>query len=184
MTKRGTLWTLAGSAVFASLVALMLGASTARTETTVSKGLVCDASFFFSFDRNEVIGDLVRVNGRGLLACKNDHGFSMEEPVIGDLELQVDGELPEGEIALSGNTSAFVIPRDSAQLQDLYRTRDFSWTAASMGDDDAKFVFRGVANDLVIEMKLNSNDASVAPMLGVRSLRLYYDDSAPDLTGY
>ncbi|MEK7358155.1 MAG: hypothetical protein AAB250_17040 [Bdellovibrionota bacterium] len=181
-SRAGTVWTLVGSFVFCGLIAVMLGASTAHTETNESKALVCTASFFFSFDRFEVIGDTARVNGRGLLSCKNDEGFSLEEPVIGDLEVKVKGGLPEGEIALSGNTSTFVIPREPTQLQDLYRTRDFAWTAKSAGGEQ-RLVFRGVTNDLVIDMRLTSNNAPNVEF-EVETLRLRYDDAAPNLNGY
>jgi hypothetical protein len=180
-SSRTTIWTLLGTCVFFGLIALMLGASTGNTATneTETKALVCTLSSFFSFDRNEVIGDTVRIGGRGLLECKSDQGFSMQEPIIGDLVVKVRGELPEGEIALSGNSSAFVIPRDQGQLQDLYRSRDFGWTAQN-DDKSRKLVFRGVANDLVIEMNLTSINSPLVE-LEIESLRLHYDDEAPDL---
>ncbi len=184
-SRRTTIWTLLGSFAFFALIALMLGASTARTETNVQvnqsteRALVCTLSSFFSFDRDDLVGDTVRIGGRGLLECRNDEGFSMEEPIVADLVAKVRGELPEGEIALSGNSSAFVIPRDQGQLQDLYRSRDFGWTA-KMNDKERKLVFRGVANDLVIELNLTSINSPLVE-LEVESLRLRYDDTAPDL---
>lgn len=181
-SPKATVVTLLGSGVLFALLALLLGASTARTETNGPRALVCTVSAFFSFDRDDVIGDTVLIGGRGLLQCRNDEGFTLEEGILTDLELKVRGPLPEGEIALSGNTSAFVVPRDPGQLQDLYRSRDFGWTKREH-DHTRTLVFRGVANDLVIEMTLASR-ASPLVDLGVESLRIHYDDSAPDLDGY
>lgn len=191
---KSTVFTLLGTGVFFALVALMLGSSTGRSATGAdsadvavaepngTRALVCSMSSFFSFDRNEVIGDTVRIGGRGLLDCKNGEGFTLEEPVVVDLVVKIRGDIPKGEVALSGNTAAFVIPRDPGQLQDLYHSRDFGWTTKT-DDKYRKIVFRGVANDLVIEMNLTSLNSPLFD-LDIESLRIRYDDEAPDLGGY
>jgi hypothetical protein len=151
-----------------------LGAAVERGTTD----LVCSMSTFFSFDGSDNIGDILRTEGRGLVNCRNDQGFSTEIPVYADLEARVVSAMSnKGELSFSGNSSAFVIPREVGQIQDRYEVRPFSWNDPAA--QNPTVLFRGLRHDLVIEMKLSSSTQALQH-IEVTALRLRIDDTAPD----
>jgi hypothetical protein len=144
--------------------------------------LICTMSSFFSIDPDEIVDSKAIFDGRGLLSCRNDQGFTTELPVLVDVSAEfVGSQRAQGEIAVSGNSSPFVIPRDVNQLQDAYvvRTPPVATVAATNEASDASLLLRGLRNDLVMELKLNSQ-ASDLKSLKITSLRLRFDETAPD----
>ncbi len=144
--------------------------------------LICTMSSFFSIDPDEIVDSKATFDGRGLLSCRNDQGFTTELPVLVDVSAEfVGSQRAQGEIAVSGNSSPFVIPRDVNQLQDAYVIRSPAVTtvAATNEANDASLLLRGLRNDLVMELKLNSQ-ASDLKALKITSLRLRFDETAPD----
>lgn len=145
-----------------------------------STNLTCQLSAFFSFDGSDNIGDILKTEGRGLLNCKNDQGFSTELPVFADLDAKVVATLANsGELSFSANSSAFVIPREVNQLQDHYDVRPFSWNDPA--SQTPALLFRGDKHDLVIEMKMNSSTQALN-RIEITGLTLRFDDSAPTLS--
>jgi hypothetical protein len=145
--------------------------------------LICTMSVFFSLDPDNGLIAKDRktfVEGRGLLSCKNEFGFTTEVPVVADLKAKLpERRLAEGEFTFSGNTSPFVIHGELNQVKDHYHAREFSWLKEKEADDPA-LLLRGMRHDLVLEMKLTSN------LLGLRdihfsSMSLKFDEAAPDL---
>ena len=173
--------------------------ATLGTDDRRSSELVCTMSLFFSMDRDKTvsaqlasqkISTVAELDGRGLLSCKNDQGFTTETPVLADLEADLPvlanlsdadtvTDVPSNEVSFSANTEPFVVPREVNQIYDVYTVRDFSWEKpASSGA--VSLTFRGGRNDLVIGMKVNSRKSNLTG-LKVKSLRLSFDDDAPDL---
>jgi hypothetical protein len=158
-----------------------------------SSELVCSMSLFFSVDPDDSLlqnGGATKLDGRGLMSCKNDQGFTSELPILADVEADLpktlrkvttasgDNSVPS-EVSFSANSSSFVIPREVNQIYDVYNVRTFSWDK-SPGPGEVSLTFRGTRNDLVVGMKLNSRSANLSE-LKVKSLRLSFDDQAPDL---
>ena len=143
--------------------------------------LVCSLSAFFSTDPADRFATHVRLDGRGLVSCRNDQGFSSEFPVVVDVEADVpEGLLKKpGEVSFSGNTAPFVVPREAGQLQDEYEIRPYGWNQ-KMDPTSPEVLFRGRRHDLVIQMKLTSQTSALAG-LNVTKLRLHFDETAPDL---
>jgi hypothetical protein len=141
------------------------------------KQLVCSLSLFLSFDSNDVIGNVAHIEGRGLTTCRNAQGFTTDAPVFADIDATVKGVVPSGESSFSINASTFVIPREIGQINDVFDTRDFSWTDRTKADPT--LVFRGRRNDLVLETKLTSATTQLS-QIEIQSMRLRFDESAPD----
>ncbi|MES2855483.1 MAG: hypothetical protein V4692_06460 [Bdellovibrionota bacterium] len=150
--------------------------SSERSNDRQPSQLVCSLSMFFSFDADDVVGNVVHIEGRGLTTCKNDQGFSTEAPVFADLDAKIDGQLIPGETAFSANASTFVIPREIGQIADVYETRSFSWNENKA---EPVAVLRGRKHDLVLELKLNSVTSTIE-LLNVEGVRIRFDDTAPD----
>lgn len=190
----------AGSAARADVEYRIGGRVSASTsDDRRSSQLVCTMSLFFSMDREDRFDarlvskqnpHVAELDGRGLLSCKNDQGFTTETPVLADLEADLPpltrtpasesfAATAPGEISFSANTDPFVVPREVNQIYDVYNVREFSWQkpAASSG---VSLTFRGGRNDLVIGMKMNSRTSNLTG-LKIKSLRLSFDDDAPDL---
>ncbi|RYZ69120.1 MAG: hypothetical protein EOP05_15310 [Proteobacteria bacterium] len=145
-----------------------------------STNLICSMSTFFSFDSSDNVGDLIKSEGRGLVNCKNDQGFATEVPVYADLEARVVQTMRNtGELSFSGNSAAFVIPRELGQLQDEYEVRPFSWNDPA--SQNPNVLFRGLQHDLVIEMKLSSSTQALS-RIEVTRITLRFDETAPDLS--
>ena len=147
--------------------------------------LVCSMSAFFTIDPEEVFRSRVHIlDGRGLINCKNDQGFSTELPVMVEADLTVPETLTShGDIAISLNTSPFVIPREVSQIQDVYLTKQFASFGETGGSEkhpDPQMLVRGLRHDLLIELKLTSKTSTIAG-LKLTNLRLKIDDDAPDL---
>jgi hypothetical protein len=154
------------------------------TQERVSE-LVCSMSAFFTINPEEVFRSRAHIlDGRGLIVCKNDQGFTTELPVMLEADLLVpDWPTSHGDVAISLNTSPFVVPRETSQLQDVYLTKQFATFGETGGSDthaEPQTLMRGLRHDLLIELKLTSKTSSIA---GVRltNLRLKIDDDAPDL---
>ncbi len=176
-----------------SLLALVFTASVGRGQSDpaarralgsrVERGstdLTCQLSSFFSFDGSDNVGATLRTEGRGLLTCKNDQGFTTELPVFADLEARVTQNIANsGELSFSANSSAFIIPREVSQLQDRYDVRPFSWNDPA--SSNPALLFRGDKHDLVIEMKLTSSTQALN-RIEITRLNLRFDDSAPTLS--
>ena len=155
--------------------------------------LVCSMSLFFSVDPDDRLlhnGGTTKLDGRGLMSCKNDQGFTSELPILADLEADLPKSLKavnavEGddtvttEVSFSANSSPFVIQREVSQIYDVYNVRTFSWDKAPVGGEVA-LTFRGNRNDLVVGMKIASRSSNLTGMK-IKSLRLSFDDQAPDL---
>lgn len=144
-----------------------------------STRLVCSMSAFFSVESGDAVVPVSDLDGRGLISCTTDQGFSTEYPVLFDLKAELPpGVLKNGEITFSGNSSSFVVPRDIGQIEDSYRIRVLDLEQRL--NKPMTLVLRGKKHDLVIEMKFTSQIANQAP-IKVRTLSLHFDDSAPDL---
>lgn len=151
-------------------------AATQAADTQITRGersqLVCTLSSFLSFDPVARIAPLKSLNGRGLLSCRNENGFKTEYPVLADLN--IDMQVPASATFYSLDSRPFVVPREIGQIQDVYKSR-------SSGEKIEKEpLLHGRANELVISLKVTSHQASEAP-LHITSLRLRFDESAPDL---
>lgn len=150
--------------------------STLRSQSS----LMCTISAFFSTQPENRMGLASRIDGRGLLSCRNDQGFQTEAPVQLDLEAAWPSDLQSGgEIAFSGNTSVFVVPREISQIQDHYTVREFERDAKPSSSVPA-VLFKGRRHDVVIEMRLTSQTARLNDVR-VKALGLRFDESAPDL---
>lgn len=148
-----------------------------RLEKRTSQ-LICTLSAFFSVDADQIVGPTTRLDGRGLANCTNDQGFQTEVPIQAEIELSFPTRGPKvGEIAISANSSPFVVPRELSQLQDTYALHP---ATAGLGNPELSFLVRGEHHDLLIELKLISRTATLK---GVRlhNLKLTFDESAPDL---
>jgi hypothetical protein len=153
---------------------------------TKEAALICTLSAFFSTDlsahvhsRAKAKEERIRLEGRGLISCKNDQGFSTELPVLVDLDAKFP-EPPalESEFSFSGNTSPFVVSGDINKVHDRYHSQTHSWLKKS--PTTPAFLFRGMRHDLVMEMTLTSPLPGLSK-LEATGLRLHFDDSAPDL---
>ena len=160
--------------------------------------MVCNLSLFFSVDpevRLDHQGGLTTLDGRGLMSCKNDQGFTTELPVMADLEADLPkipsrgpasftpdtgtADKSPNEISFSGNSDRFVIPREVNQIYDVYDVRNFSWDRHE-SKTEPSVLFRGSRNDLVVSLKLNSKTSNLQG-LKVKSMRLSFDDKAPEI---
>lgn len=140
--------------------------------------LVCSVSAFFTMIPGDQVLPETTLDGRGLLSCSNDQGFSTELPVLIDFVAELPKSLQNGEeISFSGNSSTFVIPRDITQFEDIYEARAYSW--AHQGDEPV-LLLRGKNHDLVIELRLTSKTHALRD-LKVTGFDLKLDESAPDL---
>ena len=140
--------------------------------------LTCNISAFISADRDDMYRSRLIFEGRGLLTCQNENGFTSELPLSVELEGDVTQVPTRGtEISLSGNSSTFVIPREINQIQDSYSLREVSPISKT---SEPRVLLRGNRHDLVIEMKLSSRTNTIEH-LKVSSLKLRFDDSAPEL---
>lgn len=141
--------------------------------------LTCRLSAFMTADRESVTDKPLRFEGRGILTCRNGGGFTSELPLQIDLLADADtSKLPGAtEIALSGNSSPFVVPRDVNQIQDSYRTH-----ASSSGSErtSSKALLRGNRHDVLIELSFSSHLAPVED-LQVISMDLRLDEKSPRL---
>ncbi len=185
---------LAARARTASTLDLRIGGEDVAQdrEQTRTDELVCNLSLFFSVDPDDGLKakNVTHLDGRGLLSCKNGQGFATELPVLADLEAAMPNvtrapasvplEAPKTtEISLSGNTTPFVISREVNQIYDVYTARQFSWEKSQPAAEPT-MTFRGKRNDLVIAMKLTSKTSNLAGF-DIKSLKLSFDDQAPDL---
>jgi hypothetical protein len=162
-----------------------LGSATTSgsTEKRVSE-FSCSLSAFISVDSDEVIGNQAHFDGRGLVTCNNEHGFATEVPVLVEFDAEVPKSmLGRGEIAISANSSTFVVQREINQLQDTYNTRPAQSAAAVSTpeiSDQPTLLLRGIRHDLVIELKLKSVTSQLSG-LKVTQIQLRLDEGAPDL---
>jgi hypothetical protein len=164
-------------------------ASGAASRSRNSTQLVCNISAFFSSDLTDRLvkpatkATPTRLEGRGLLTCQNDLGFTTEYGVIANLSVELpvsSGEkLTTNEFTLSGDTPPFVIPREISQLQDTYSVRSVLPSARGPASKPVA-LFRGRMHNLVIEMNFTSREHDLTN-LRVLSLHLRFDESAPDL---
>jgi hypothetical protein len=144
----------------------------------------CSLSAFMSVDSDEVVGTHAHFDGRGLVTCNNDHGFATEVPVLAEIDAEVPKSLlGHGELAISANSSTFVVSREINQLQDIYNAR-LAQSAAAIstadGADQPTLLLRGQRHDLVIEVKLKSATSQLSG-LKVSRVQLRLDEGAPDL---
>jgi hypothetical protein len=152
--------------------------------STKETALICTLSAFFSTDLSPHLhskskNERLRLEGRGLISCKNDQGFSTELPVLADLEAKFP-EPPalESEFSFSGNSSPFVVSGDINKVHDRYHAQSRSWLKKN--PTTPALLFRGMRHDLVMEMTLTSPLPGLS-RLEVTGMRLHFDDSAPDL---
>lgn len=170
--KNFTHWSL----VFALLILTFTRATLAQTERS---SLICRLSAFMTADREPNQDKPIKFEGRGLLTCRNGGGFTSELPLQIELLANADlSKIPGTEIALSGNSSPFAIPRDVNQIQDSYRPQ-FS-TSGGEGTN-AKALLRGHRHDVLIELSFSSHLAPVRD-LNVISMELSFDEKAPRLS--
>lgn len=145
-----------------------------------SSALVCELSAFFSVEPEDRLGQTASLDGRGLMSCQTQQGFTSETPVMIDLTAEIPRGLPTtGEITFSANSTAFVIPRDVSQAQDTYTLRSLARMPASL-EAPSTLLFRGDKNDLAIELDLTSTTPGLES-LNIKAMRLHFDESAPDL---
>ena len=164
----------------------------AVTSAEARSQMVCSMSAFFSFtsedalSKNQERGPRI-LDGRGLLSCRSDQGFASEIPI----QLSLTAELPTSvqklsEIAISGNTSSFVLPQEASQMEDTYVVRDGlrAPAAESILSSGAVVLFRGEHHGVTIEMKLTSQKAMTGGTISdlkVSGLRVRFDEEAPDI---
>jgi len=166
------------SFVFALLIFTLTRVTLARTEREHSS-LTCRLSAFMTADRAFTQDKPIKFEGRGLLTCRNGGGFTSELPL--QIELLANADLSKtsgAEIALSGNSSPFAIPRDVNQIQDFYRPQ---FSASGGEGTSAKALLRGHRHDVLIELSFSSHLAPVKN-LDVISMELSFDEKAPRLT--
>jgi len=156
--------------------------------------LVCTLSAFFSIGPENQFQRRATLDGRGLVSCQSSQGFTTELPILADLDVELPRGIPagSGEITVSANSSAFVVPRETVQLQDRYRVQENPRArqggharapSSHVGRDETSrptLLLRGKTHDLMIELELNSPNPFVAEMR-IREMRLRSDDAAPDL---
>lgn len=180
-----------------SRVAPAIVAGLEQSERRTSQ-LICGLSLYFSADASERVYTLnqktgvkeTRLDGRGLLRCRNDQGFTAEYAILADLDVglppQVSGVVPQ--FSLAAESSAFVVPREVPQIEDTYAAREeFSAVLTSrlsggQGNLDAKTsaLFRGGKHDVVLDVAFISRGQGLEGLRAL-SLNLRFDDSAPDL---
>jgi hypothetical protein len=149
--------------------------------------LICTMSLLFSAEPGDRHLKRASLDGRGLLSCQNDQGFATEYPVRADMETSLPPASKSGpeQLAISADSSAFVIPREVFQLQDTYSVRggivSFATDIARPGREAKPTVLlRGQNHDLVIELGLKGRDQNLEG-LKIMSLKLRFDNTAPDL---
>jgi hypothetical protein len=163
------------------LTTLLLGSLAQASPLTVERRtqqMSCTLSIFFSVQPENRMRITSHLDGRGLLTCNSGQGFSTEVPVMADLEATLPSDFKMiSEIAVSGNSTVFTIPREISQIQDVYTVRDISNRA-----DSAPVLFRGKRNDIIMELKLSSQN-SHAQSIQVKSMVVRFDETAPVLSG-
>ncbi len=158
------------------LVAFLITSSVGHAATTQQ---ICTLSSFFSFDSDTQATATIHIEGRGLATCRSDQGVVADIPVFADLEATVIAPLANsGELTFSSNSSAFVVPRELAQLQDRFTVRTYGFQ--STHPDSPTMIFHGSQNDLVIQMKLTSSTQAFQKV-SVKAITLRFDESAPTL---
>lgn len=155
--------------------------------------MVCTLSAFFSIDPEDKFQHQATLDGRGLVSCQSSQGFTTELPILADLDVELPRGIPtgSGEITVSANSSAFVVPREMVQLQDRYRVQEDSRarkrghaqapSPRAWGNETSRptLLLRGKAHDLMIGLELNSPNPLMAE-LKIREMRLRSDEAAPD----
>jgi hypothetical protein len=172
---------------------LRVGGQTRSSLERRASTLTCELSAFFSMDPAEQVGVEVTLDGRGLMTCRNDQGFSTEFPVMADLGVLVPkGTVQTSEFTLSANSESFIIPQDISQLQDTYSIHSATAenadratpTHLSLAPGAAAFNqplrLDGKNHELVIELRLTTRSQPISG-LRVTTLNIRFDDSAPDL---
>ena len=158
---------------------IRLGGQTRLMNERRTASLLCQISAFFSVDEGDATTPHTVLEGKGLMNCHNDQGFTVEMPVTADLSVEFPhGFQQNGEFALSANSAEFVVSRDISQAQDKFAVRKLSRVPAVLTSNH-RVVFRGERHDLVIEINLNSPQHSLQGVK-VTGLVLHFDDSAPD----
>ena len=168
-----------------------------QTLSAVTRGearaqMVCSLSSFFSLTSEDALSKNQErgprtFDGRGILSCHSEQGFASETPV----QLSLTAEIPSSfakqpEIAISGNTSDFVVPREASQMEDNYIVRDGlrSPSSQSATSPAEVILFRGEQHGVTIEMTLTSQKAISGASLSdlkVSGLKIKFDDEAPDI---
>ncbi len=162
-----------------AILAIASSNSEAQSPNTRTLPLVCTISGLFSFDGATVVNRSVIAEGRGLLSCRNDNGFATDYAIHGQLKMYVpEAVRDKGDIVISAESRAFVIPREIGQIQDFYHVR-LSPHALTANSFEPNLLFRGSRQDLAIEMKLTLHDPIMSEF-DFRGLDLRFDDTAPD----
>lgn len=156
------------------MFALFTWAQSARETSS----LTCQMTAFMTADREAAPDKPLKFVGRGLLTCRNERGFTSELPVHIDLVADTDNSaVPAGEIALSGTSLPFVVPREVTQLQDSYQPQ-----ISNSGDDNSlKTLLRGRRHDLLIEINFSSHLTPIKG-LSIISMELRLNEKTPRLS--
>lgn len=178
-------WSIAIGALFVALTAGAISSDYEREfdsslrRQRESSSLICQINSFLTTDRQAPQINRFKFEGRALLTCQNTGGFMTELPLLVDLQAVSPSLLknPPSEIGLTGVSTSFVIPQDVRQIQDTYRFQSLS---GHPNGTRPKVILRGLKHDLVIELELNSQVASIDD-LKIESLRLRFDEQAPTL---
>lgn len=143
--------------------------------------LICTLSAFFSGDAGNFVPSQMKLEGRGILSCKNDGGFSTELPVEGSIDVDARQAPKEGtEVTISGNSAPFVLTREVNQIQDTYAARE---QTSGSSQKDPSYLLSGNKTDTLIDLKISSKTSPIA-MLRVKSMHLKTDESAPTLKDF
>lgn len=140
---------------------------------------VCTLSSFFSFDANDQIRDLIRIEGRGLANCRSEAGLKTEIPIHAEMEAIVIAPLANtGELSFSANSSPFVVSRDDGPLQDRFDVRNFG--TESTDRLSPTVLMQGAYQNLPLQLKLSSTTGAFRK-IEIRFLTLRFDDTAPTI---
>jgi hypothetical protein len=164
----------------------------AVTQGEARSQMVCSLSSFFSLTSEDALSKNQErgprtLDGRGILSCHSDQGFASEIPVRLTLTAEIPPSLAkQPEIAISGNTSNFVVTQEASQMEDNYIVRDGLRSPSSLSTTSPAEVilFRGERHGVTIEMKLTSQKAISGAALSdlkVSGLKVRFDDEAPDI---
>jgi hypothetical protein len=157
------------------------------TQTRRSTNLVCSMNAFFSVDASDhalkKMGKIAleHIDGRGLLTCQNDQGFTTEYGIVADMDVEFQSGKTSS-FAISAETQPFVIPREVSQIHDVYSIRNALTESANplrLPASKPVILFRGREHDLLFEMNFTSRNQDLSTFK-VNRLSLRFDDSAPD----
>jgi hypothetical protein len=170
--------------IFAALVCLFVGRPAfgqpliqgARASTWV-----CEMNVDFPMNESDRNEKYSKINGRGIVSCHNDEGFSTEVPVVAELHWRLNSTNPSlsSEPAVRVKTKPFVIGRDPDQIYDQYLVHMNNGPSAAQ-DGQSTLLLKGRKNQLIMALTF-AGSAEQLKALQVSDMQLSFDDHAPVL---